>query len=56
MIRDMHRTDRKQNSTQQVAAFNDQDSPVVDWGTEVYTGKDYLQKMLLGDPGNIAGR
>jgi predicted dehydrogenase len=38
---------------QRVAAFNEQDSPAVRWGTKVYNGNDYLQKMLLCDPGNI---
>ncbi|WP_363439712.1 putative oxidoreductase C-terminal domain-containing protein [Chitinophaga ginsengisegetis] len=38
---------------QRVAAFNEQGSPVVRWSTNVYTGNDYLQKMLLRDPGNI---
>ncbi|WP_089904108.1 putative oxidoreductase C-terminal domain-containing protein [Chitinophaga arvensicola] len=37
----------------QVAAFNEKDSPTVHWSTNVYTGNDYLQKMLLCQPGNI---
>ncbi|HEY9256726.1 Gfo/Idh/MocA family oxidoreductase, partial [Chitinophaga sp.] len=38
---------------QRVAAYNKQDSPVVHWETEVYTGNDYLQKMLQSAPGSI---
>ncbi|WP_436487681.1 putative oxidoreductase C-terminal domain-containing protein [Chitinophaga sp. ARDCPP14] len=36
-----------------IAAFNEQYSPAVRWRTEVYAGSDYLQKMLLCDPGSI---
>lgn len=37
----------------QVAVYNEKDSPAVHWATNVYTGNDYLQKMLLCEPGNI---
>lgn len=37
----------------QVAVYNEKDCPAVHWATNVYTGNDYLQKMLLCEPGNI---
>ncbi|MGO4293149.1 putative oxidoreductase C-terminal domain-containing protein [Chitinophaga sp. RAB17] len=36
-----------------VAAYNNQDNPIVHWETDVYTGEGYLQKMLESAPGSI---
>lgn len=36
-----------------VAAYNNQDNPTVHWETNVYTGADYLQKMLESAPGSM---
>lgn len=38
---------------QQVAGYNKKENGAVHWETNVYTGDDYLQKMLLCAPGNI---
>ncbi|NLR57385.1 oxidoreductase [Chitinophaga polysaccharea] len=42
-----------QQYLQQVAAYNRPDSPAVHWTTQVHTGADYLEKMLLCPRGNI---
>ena len=42
-----------QQYLQRIAAYNKQDSPIVHWETDVYTGNDYLQQMLQCTPGSI---
>ncbi|RBL91470.1 oxidoreductase [Chitinophaga flava] len=36
-----------------IERFNQQTDPPVHWATDVYTGHDYLEKMLQQPPGNI---
>ncbi|MBC9929504.1 putative oxidoreductase C-terminal domain-containing protein [Chitinophaga qingshengii] len=36
-----------------IERFNQQTEPLVHWATDVYTGPDYLEKMLQEPPGNI---